>query len=62
MGFALLQVKCVGGGRIAFHTDERRIEIYGYSSEYDQAPHSISAALVRTRYPFLSVTVSYSGY
>ncbi len=57
-----MQVTCIGGGRIAFHTDERRIEIYGYSSEYDQAPHSVTAALVRARYPFHNVTVSYSGY
>ena len=57
-----VQITCLGGGRIAFSAAEKCIKIYGYSSEYDQAPHSIAAALVRRRYPLHDVTVSYSGY
>ena len=57
-----MQVTCLGGGRITFKKEEKRIEIFGCSSEYDQAPHSITAALVRRRYPFHDVKVSYSGY
>ena len=40
----------------------RTAHIYGYSSEFDQAPHSVTAALLRRWYPFHAVTVSYSGY
>lgn len=52
----------MGGGRIAFDEQKKTIDIYGYSSAYDQAPHDVTAVLVRRNYPFHAVSVSYSGY
>ncbi|CAL8464400.1 g3935 [Coccomyxa elongata] len=56
------QLVPLGGGRIAFNEENKTISIYGYSSAYDQAPHDITAVLVRRSYPFHTVSVSYSGY
>ncbi|KAK9904943.1 hypothetical protein WJX75_006102 [Coccomyxa subellipsoidea] len=56
------QVVPVGGGRIAFDEQKKTIDIYGYSSAYDQAPHDVTAVLIRRNYPFHAVSVSYSGY
>jgi hypothetical protein len=52
----------LGGGRITMDADARTAHVYGYSSEFDQAPHCVTAALLRRWYPFHAVSVSYSGY
>jgi hypothetical protein len=57
-----MQLSPLGGGRIAVDAKSRTIHIYGYSSAYDQAPHDVTAVLVRKWYPFHNVTVSYTGY
>lgn len=57
---AVTQVEPLGGGRI--EVQGRSATIYGYSQTFGQAPHDISAALVRRCYPLLNVQVSYEGY
>ena len=57
-----MQVTPLGGGRIAMDADRQTVHVYGYSSQYGQAPHSVAAALLRRWYPFHAVTVSYEGY
>ena len=55
----------MGGGRIRHDDGAKAIMIYGYSSAYGQAPHDLSAAIVRQWYPMYApekITVSYEGY
>ena len=55
----------LGGGRISHDPDADTINIYGYSSAYGQAPHDLSAAIVRKWFPLYppgNITVSYEGY
>ncbi|KAL0021159.1 hypothetical protein WJX77_006441 [Trebouxia sp. C0004] len=55
----------LGGGRIRHDDGSKTISIYGYSSAYGQAPHDLSAAIVRQWYPMYApdkITVSYEGY
>ncbi|DBA89995.1 TPA: hypothetical protein ACH3X2_004368 [Trebouxia sp. C0005] len=55
----------LGGGRIRHDDGSKAINIYGYSSAYGQAPHDLSAAIVRQWYPMYApdkITVSYEGY
>ena len=56
----LRQVEPLGGGRI--NVTGKAASIYGYSQAFGQAPHDVSAALVRRSYPLLDVSVSYEGY
>jgi len=58
----MMQVVPLGGGRIAVNAGQRAIHVYGYSTAYDQAPHNVTAAILRRDYPFHAVTVSYEGY
>ncbi|KAK9804810.1 hypothetical protein WJX72_006897 [[Myrmecia] bisecta] len=57
-----LKVEPLGGGRIEHHADTKVISIYGYSSAFGQAPHAVTAGLVRKWFPLHDVTVSYEGY
>lgn len=59
-GLRMRQVEPLGGGRI--DVKGRAATIYGYSQAFGQAPHDISAALVRRSYPLLDVSVSHEGY
>ncbi|KAL0046006.1 hypothetical protein WJX82_011136 [Trebouxia sp. C0006] len=55
----------LGGGRIRHDDGSKAINMYGYSSAYGQAPHDLSAALVRQWYSMYApdkITVSYEGY
>lgn len=52
---AARQVEPLGGGRIEM--TGRTALIYGYSQAFGQAPHDVSAALVRRCYPLLNVEV-----
>ena len=59
-GLGVRQVEPLGGGRI--DVKGRAATIYGYSQAFGQAPHDVSAGLVRRSYPLLDVSVSYEGY
>ncbi|KAL3162641.1 14 kDa phosphohistidine phosphatase, variant 2 [Trebouxia sp. C0009 RCD-2024] len=55
----------LGGGRIRHDDGAKAITVYGYSSAYGQAPHDLSAALIRQWYPMYTsdnITASYEGY
>jgi phosphohistidine phosphatase len=57
-------VEPVGGGRMEHIMSEhvQRVSVYGYSAAYGQAPHEVTAALVRKWLPWHEVLVSYDGY
>lgn len=57
-----LSAECVGGGRIMHHADQHKIEVFGYSQGYGRADHSVTADLIRKRYPDYEVTTSNDGY
>ena len=55
----------LGGGRIRHDDGSKAITIYGYSSAYGQAPHDLSACIVKKWFPMYAldkITVSYEGY
>lgn len=52
----------VGGGRIEHYTQQRAVAVYGFSSAFGQAPHDVTAALLRRWLPLHDITVSYQGY
>ncbi|GAB4813365.1 hypothetical protein N2152v2_000411 [Parachlorella kessleri] len=57
-----LKVETVGGGRIEHYPEQRLLSVYGYSSAFGQAPHEVTAALLRRWFPLHDITVSYDGY
>ena len=65
MTYHLQVAQPLGGGRIRHNDGAKAIAIYGFSSAYGQAPHDLSAAIVRQWYPMYDadkITVSYEGY
>eukprot|EP00884_Botryococcus_braunii_P005774 jgi/Botrbrau1/15198/Bobra.0149s0059.2 len=56
-----LKVEPLGGGRIEHNPETQEAKIYGYSSEYGQAPHHVTAAILSRNLPFHNITVSYDG-
>ncbi|KAL4422858.1 hypothetical protein ABPG75_009055 [Micractinium tetrahymenae] len=57
-----LRLETVGGGRIEHYPEQRAAAVYGYSAAFGQAPHHVTAALLRRWLPFHEVTASYDGY
>lgn len=57
-----LRVEPVGGGRMEHDPGQCQVAVYGYSAAFGQAPHEVSAALLRRWLPFHEVEVSYDGY
>jgi NADH pyrophosphatase NudC (nudix superfamily) len=61
-------VEVLGGGRMQVFSkclekeNDLSIKIYGYSAAFGQAPHSVTAEILRRVDPFLEVEVSYEGY
>lgn len=53
---------CPGGGRIEHYPEQRVLSVFGFSSAFGQAPHDVTAALLRRWLPFTEVTCSYDGY
>jgi len=51
-----------GGGRIEHYPAQRAAAVYGYSAAFGQAPHHVTAALMRRWLPFHEITASYDGY
>lgn len=57
-----LPYRSAGGGRIEHYPSQRIIAVYGYSAAFGQAPHHVTAALLRRWLPFHDITASYDGY
>ncbi|PSC76346.1 NADH pyrophosphatase [Micractinium conductrix] len=57
-----LHLETLGGGRIEHYPEQRIASMYGYSAAFGQAPHHVSAALMRRWMPFHEVSESYDGY
>lgn len=67
-----LQLRPCGGGRIEHHPERRSVSVYGFSSAFGQAPHHVTAELLRRALPLYdhgcgpgeggAVAVSYTGY
>ncbi|XP_025058791.1 14 kDa phosphohistidine phosphatase, partial [Alligator sinensis] len=54
--------ECLGGGRIAHRSAERRIHVYGYSVGFGRAKHSVSTEKLKAKYPDYEVTWADEGY
>lgn len=57
-----VNLEVLGGGRIEICSSTRSISIFGFSSAFSQAPHEISACILRASLPFHQIHVSYDGY
>jgi hypothetical protein len=53
---------CAGGGRIEHYSQQRALSVFGFSAAFGQAPHEVTAALLRRWLPLHDIVVSYSGY
>lgn len=67
MEFGDIDMTVLGGGRMQVSKSLKRnnsqlIKIYGYSAAFGQAPHSLTADVLRRVDPFLDIEVSYDGY
>jgi len=58
----MLRVETVGGGRMEHHPEHRAISVFGYSAAFNQAPHDITAEILRRKMPLCEVIVGYDGY
>ncbi|XP_077319279.1 14 kDa phosphohistidine phosphatase-like isoform X2 [Lithobates pipiens] len=45
-----LQCKCLGGGKIEHNSAEKKIRVYGESTGYGRADHSVTAEKLRLAY------------
>ncbi|KAK9788313.1 hypothetical protein WJX73_001983 [Symbiochloris irregularis] len=57
-----VQLEVLGGGRMEHHPEQQILSIYGFSTGFGQAPHEVTAAIVKRWLPFHDVTISYDGY
>lgn len=51
-----------GGGRMEHYASQGVVSIYGFSSAFGQAPHDVTAALLRRWLPRHDISVAYNGY
>ena len=57
-----LQVECLGGGRMNYEENSRKLLVYGFSQAYGRANHAVTASIVNKSYPLLTITTSNEGY
>lgn len=57
-----LKIDTVGGGRMEHDVQTRTLKIYGHSMAFGQAPHDITADILRRAMPLYEISVSYAGY
>ena len=57
-----LRLSAAGGGRMEHYPEQRVLSVFGFSSAFGQAPHDVSAALLRRWLPHHDISVSYDGY
>ena len=55
-------MEVLGGGRISYDSSKKEVRIYGYSVQYGQPQHSVSAELYRAAFPDCTVSWSNDGY
>ncbi|XP_029468432.1 14 kDa phosphohistidine phosphatase isoform X2 [Rhinatrema bivittatum] len=54
--------ECLGGGRIAHKSQQKKIHVYGYSLGFGRANHSVSTEKLKKKYPDYNVTWADEGY
>ncbi|XP_050680518.1 14 kDa phosphohistidine phosphatase-like [Leptidea sinapis] len=59
---APLDCEPLGGGRISYDPQSKKIHIYGYSQGYGKADHEIAAKLLKDVLPGYVITISDEGY
>ncbi|XP_023234020.1 14 kDa phosphohistidine phosphatase-like, partial [Centruroides sculpturatus] len=57
-----LKCECVGGGRIRHKSEEKKIDVYGYSQGYGKADHNITCEILKRKYPDYKITITNEGY
>jgi len=57
-----VKVECIGGGRIQRDDSKNSIEVFGYSQGYGKADHSVTAELLKAKFPGYVITWSDEGY
>merc|ERR1712106_748349 len=45
-----LKCSCVGGGKIKHNSEDKTIQVFGESTGFGKADHSISVGLIKTKY------------
>ena len=62
IGSTSVDMDVLGGGRIEIDVPTKRVSIYGFSAAFGQAPHEVTAAILKASLPFHTFNVSYDGY
>lgn len=57
-----LDCHCTGGGRIEHKTKDKTISVYGYSTGYGRADHTIAVEILKKKYPDYKISWSNEGY
>lgn len=57
-----LGAKCIGGGRIEHLPLKKKIKVYGHSTGFGKADHSISRDVLKTKYADYDIEISDEGY
>lgn len=57
-----LELQPLGGGRMEHSPEGKWVKVFGYSAAFGQAPHEMTAVLLRKWLPWYDVEVSYDGY
>ncbi|KAL5279696.1 PHPT1 family protein [Megaselia abdita] len=54
--------ECVGGGRIEHLPEKKKLKVYGHSTGFGKADHSISREVLKTKYSNYEIEISDEGY
>lgn len=59
-----LDYECLGGGRIRHDSQEKVLDVYGYSVSFGQADHELTCSILSTKYnyPKENITWRNTGY
>eukprot|EP00062_Callorhinchus_milii_P010745 gi/632955972/ref/XP_007893729.1/ PREDICTED: 14 kDa phosphohistidine phosphatase-like [Callorhinchus milii] len=53
-----LECKCLGGGKIDHNSKEKKIRVFGVSTGFGKADHSVSAEKLKSKYKDYEITWS----
>eukprot|EP00062_Callorhinchus_milii_P014864 gi/632964485/ref/XP_007898419.1/ PREDICTED: 14 kDa phosphohistidine phosphatase-like [Callorhinchus milii] len=57
-----MKCDCKGGGRIQHNSQDKTINVYGYSVGFGRAKHEITTEKLKAKYPDYSISWSNEGY
>ncbi|CAB1440283.1 unnamed protein product [Pleuronectes platessa] len=56
-----MECKCLGGGKIEHNSQEKKLRVFGESTAFGKADHSVSAEKLKSAFSSYEITCSKSG-